>query len=52
MYINDQTRKLWRIDLTSGDKFFMDFSGLLDPLGISGNDSFDERGFLGFAFHP
>jgi len=21
-------------------------------LGISGNDSFDERGLLGFAFHP
>ncbi|WP_293007850.1 PQQ-dependent sugar dehydrogenase, partial [Nitrosomonas sp.] len=52
LYINDQTGKLWRIDLTSGDKIFMDFSSLLVPLGISGNDSFDERGFLGFAFHP
>lgn len=52
LYTNDQTGKLWRIDLTSGDKFFMDFSSLLVPLGISGNDSFDERGFLGFAFHP
>jgi len=52
MYINDQTGKLWRIDLTNGDKFFMNFSSLLVPLEISGNDSSNERGFLSFAFHP
>lgn len=52
LYTVDQSGKLWRIDLTSGNKIFMNFSSLLVPLGISGSDSYDERGFLGFAFHP
>ncbi|AKH39260.1 MULTISPECIES: PQQ-dependent sugar dehydrogenase [Nitrosomonas] len=53
LYVSDQDGKLWRINLTTNDKeIFLDFSDLLVPLGVSGSNSFDERGFLGFAFHP
>jgi|CXWL01.1.fsa_nt_gi hypothetical protein len=53
LYVSDQDGKLWRIDLTTGDKgIFLDLSNLLVPLGAFGTDTFDERGFLGFAFHP
>lgn len=39
--------------MTTGNKgIFLDFSNLLVPLGAFGTDTFDERGFLGFAFHP
>lgn len=53
LYVGDQDGKLWRIRLADGSKeIFLDLSGLLIPLGAFGSDSFDERGFLGFAFHP
>ncbi|HSG19594.1 MAG TPA: PQQ-dependent sugar dehydrogenase, partial [Burkholderiaceae bacterium] len=39
--------------LENGDKsVFADLSGLLVPLGAFGPGTFDERGFLGVAFHP
>lgn len=53
LYVSDQDGKLWRIDLTTGNKaIFLDLSNLLVPLGAFGTGTFDERGFLGFAFHP
>lgn len=53
LYTGDQNGKLWRINLVSGNKeVFLDLSDRLVPLGAFGSDSFDERGFLGFAFHP
>ncbi len=53
LYVGDQSGKLWRIDLTNGgQEVFLDLTDLLVPLGAFGSGSFDERGFLGFAFHP
>ncbi len=53
LYVSDQDGKLWRINLTNGNKaVFLDLSHLLVPLGAFGSNTFDERGFLGFAFHP
>lgn len=53
LYVGDQTGTLWRINLTTGEKIvFADLSDTLITLGISGAGSYDERGFLGFAFHP
>lgn len=50
LYVSDQDFKLWRINLANNTKeLFIDFSSTPPlPLGVSG----DERGFLGFAFHP
>ncbi len=57
LYVVDQPGVLWAIDLTTGDKteFFNIASrivelGILAPLGIP--NTYDERGFLGVAFHP
>lgn len=53
LFVSDQDGILWAIDLDSGDKsVFADLSSLLVPLGAFGPGSFDERGFLGIAFHP
>jgi glucose/arabinose dehydrogenase len=53
LFVSDQDGTLWAIDLASGDKsVFADLSGLLVPLGAFGPGTFDERGFLGLAFHP
>jgi len=53
LYVSDQVGILWAIDSLTGNKVvFLDVSSRLVPLGISGPNSFDERGFLGFAFHP
>lgn len=53
LFVGDQDGKLWRINLTTHNKeVFLDFSTLLVPLGAFGSGTFDERGFLGFAFHP
>ena len=53
LYVSDQDGRLWKINLLDGRKeSFLDLSQLLVPLGVFGNNSFDERGFLGFAFHP
>jgi len=53
LYVGDQDGRLWKINLLDNHKeSFLDLSQLLVPLGVFGNNSFDERGFLGFAFHP
>ena len=57
IYVVDQVGKLYRIQV--GDKkapgtptVFMDVSSLLVPLGLFPPLNYDERGFLGMAFHP
>src|SRR5262245_49698140 len=53
LFVDDQTGTLWAITLADGAKtVFLDVSARLVPLGIGGPGSYDERGFLGFAFHP
>ncbi len=53
LFVVDQTGILGAIDLESGDmSVFADLSALLVPLGVGGPGTFDERGFLGLAFHP
>src|SRR5918996_4656765 len=53
LYVVDQPGKLWAVDLATGDKsVFLDVSARLVPLGAFGPGTFDERGFLGVAFHP
>jgi len=53
LFVVDQPGTLWAIDLTTGTKsVFGDFSALVIPLGIAGPGTYDERGFLGIAFHP
>ena len=53
MYVVDQVGKLWAVDLSTGAKtVFLDVSSRLVVLGVVGPGSFDERGFLGVAFHP
>jgi plastocyanin/glucose/arabinose dehydrogenase len=53
LFVVDQVGTLWSIDLGTGEKsVFGDLSGLLVPLGIAGPGTYDERGFLGLAFHP
>jgi plastocyanin len=53
LFVVDQVGTLWVIDLATGQRsVFGDLSGLLVPLGIAGPGTFDERGFLGLAFHP
>jgi glucose/arabinose dehydrogenase len=53
LYVADQDGRLWRIDLATGGRtLFLDLSSRLVSLGVAGPGSRDERGFLGFAFHP
>jgi len=53
LFVVDQNGILWAIDLATGDKgVFLDLSDRLVALGAFGPGSFDERGFLGAAFHP
>ena len=53
LFVVDQVGILWSVNLDTGEKsVFLDVSALLVTLGISGPGSFDERGFLGVAFHP
>lgn len=53
LFVVDQAGKLWAIDLNTGAKsVFLDVSGRLISLGVAGPNTFDERGFLGTAFHP
>jgi glucose/arabinose dehydrogenase len=53
LYVGDQDGKLWRINLSDNTKaVFLDISDRLATLGAFGSGTFDERGFLGFAFHP
>ena len=53
LYVVDQAGPLWVLDLVAGTKsLFADLTSLLVPLGAFGPGTFDERGFLGIAFHP
>jgi glucose/arabinose dehydrogenase len=53
LFVVDQTGQLWNIHLATGRKrLFLDVSSRLVPLGAFGPGTFDERGFLGVAFHP
>jgi glucose/arabinose dehydrogenase len=53
LFVADQTGKLYAVNLdTHAKRVFLDASGLLVPLGVGGPGTYDERGFLGFAFDP
>jgi glucose/arabinose dehydrogenase len=53
LFVVDQNGLLWAIDTITGARtIFADLSSLLVRLGIRGPGSYDERGFLGVAFHP
>ena len=53
LFVVDQVGILWHVSMPSGQKtVFLDVSDRLVPLGAFGPGSFDERGFLGVAFHP
>src|SRR5919106_5271268 len=53
LYVVDQPGKLWAIDLATREKrIVLDVSARLVTLGVCGPNTFDERGFLGVAFHP
>lgn len=53
LYVVDQDGPLWAINVTTGTKsVFLNTRPLLVPLGAFGPRTFDERGFLGVAFHP
>jgi glucose/arabinose dehydrogenase len=53
LYVVDQVGIAWKVHLASGAKtVFLDVSSRLVTLGFLGPDTFDERGFLGLAFHP
>jgi glucose/arabinose dehydrogenase len=53
LYVVDQPGRLWALNLATGNKrLFLDVRSRLVPLGVCGPGTFDERGFLGVAFHP
>jgi glucose/arabinose dehydrogenase len=53
LYVVDQDGPLWAVDLRSGAKALcLNTRPLLVPLGAFGPGTYDERGFLGAAFHP
>ena len=53
LYVSDQDGILWAVDLATGNtSVFLDLSSRLVALGAFGPGTFDERGFLGVAFHP
>jgi glucose/arabinose dehydrogenase len=53
LFVADQAGTLWAINLATGAKrVFADVGDLLVELGAFGPGTFDERGFLGVAFHP
>ncbi len=53
LYVVDQSGIMWRVDLADGSKIaFLDVTSRLVSLGVFGPGSYDERGFLGAAFHP
>jgi len=57
LFVVDQDGILWAIDLTTATKgVFLDTSSFLVQLGARPGDPFnlhfDERGFIGLAFHP
>ncbi|MDO3721551.1 PQQ-dependent sugar dehydrogenase [Marinobacter sp. chi1] len=53
LVVSDQIGILWAVNIDTGDKsVLLDVSGQLVSLGIAGPGTFDERGLLGFTFHP
>ena len=57
IYVADQVGKLYRIQVGENKApgtptVFMDVSSLLVKLGLFAPLNYDERGFLGIAFHP
>lgn len=55
LYVVDQDGPLWAVDVTTGAKrLFINTRTQrpLIPVGAFGPGTFDERGFLGVAFHP
>lgn len=53
MFVWDQIGIVWRVNLTNGTKSpYIDVRDRLVPLGVFSPGGYDERGLLGFAFHP
>ena len=53
LYVVNQSGELTAVDLATGNKtLFLNLSSRLVPIGVLGTGTFDERGFLGLAFHP
>jgi hypothetical protein len=53
IFVVDQIGKLWAVKLSDGTRtLYLNLSSRIVTLGVCGPDSFDERGFLGLAFHP
>jgi glucose/arabinose dehydrogenase len=53
IFIVDQPGIIWAVNLTIGVRTqFLDLRPLIIQLGVCGPNTFDERGFLGLAFHP
>jgi glucose/arabinose dehydrogenase len=53
LYVVDQAGIAWKVNITDGTKSrFFSVQHRLVPLGAEGPGTFDERGFLGLAFHP
>ncbi|HEU5473416.1 MAG TPA: PQQ-dependent sugar dehydrogenase [Actinophytocola sp.] len=53
LFVIEQDGQLVSVDLAGGQQtVVLDLSERLVPLGVGGPGTFDERGFLGTAFHP
>ncbi len=53
LYVVNQGGELIAVDLTTGNKtLFLNVASRMVDLGVQGPGTFDERGFLGVAFHP
>lgn len=53
LYVVDQVGIVWKVNVAARTKVvFFDVADRLVPLGFLGPNTFDERGFLGLAFHP
>jgi glucose/arabinose dehydrogenase len=53
LYVVDQEGRGWKVNIHTRERtLFIDLRSRLVTLGVLGPNSFDERGFLGLAFHP
>ena len=53
LFVADQVGIIWRVDLVEKTKsVYLDFQSDLVQLGAFTSCGYDERGLLGFAFHP
>lgn len=53
LFVSDQIGIIWDINLDTGARTsLLDVSADLVPLGFAGPGTFDERGLIGFTFHP